>query len=161
MACRSSVHESTGYTHQFLVFGQELSLHLDCMSPNPYENETTDIHKILPTKQQAFQRAFGLFRRNLIGKQKRRNVVYSELFRGATYKEAEKVLLHHRATPLRTTSKNASLWKRPYRIENCLSDVIIKIKDENTSKQHIVHYSRLKPFFEPPLTSNVPKRNKP
>ena len=31
MAYRSSVNESTGYTPQFLVFGQELSLPLDCM----------------------------------------------------------------------------------------------------------------------------------
>ena len=35
MAYRSLVHESTGYTPQFLVFGQELSLPLDCMYPNP------------------------------------------------------------------------------------------------------------------------------
>ena len=41
MAYRSSVHESTGYTPQFLVFGQELSLPLDCMYPSPQENVTT------------------------------------------------------------------------------------------------------------------------
>ena len=58
MAYRSSVHESTGYTPQFLVFGQELSLPLDCMYPNPQENVTTDIHEFVHNKQQAFQRAF-------------------------------------------------------------------------------------------------------
>ena len=47
MAFRSSVHESTGCTPQFLVFGIELSLPLDCMYSNPQENETTDIHELL------------------------------------------------------------------------------------------------------------------
>ena len=60
MAYRSSVHESTGYTPKFLIFGQELSLPLDCMYPNPQENATTDIHEIVHNKQQAFQRAFEL-----------------------------------------------------------------------------------------------------
>ena len=70
MAYRSSVYESTGYTTQFLVFGQELSLPLDCMYPNPQENTTTDLHEFVHNKQQAFQRAFELVRRNLNEKQK-------------------------------------------------------------------------------------------
>ena len=60
MAHRSSVHESTGCTPQFLVFGQELGLPLDCMYPNPQENAITDIHEVVHNKQQAFQRAFEL-----------------------------------------------------------------------------------------------------
>ena len=46
-------------------------------------------------------------------------------------------------------------------IKKCLNDVTFRIKEENTKKQQIVHYDRLKPFFEPPPTSNVPTRNKP
>ena len=46
-------------------------------------------------------------------------------------------------------------------IEKCLNDVTFRIKEENSSKRQIVHYDRLKPFFEPPPTSNVPTRNKP
>ena len=38
-AYRSSVHESTRYTPPFLVFGQELSLPLDCMYPSPQEKK--------------------------------------------------------------------------------------------------------------------------
>ena len=37
----------------------------------------------------------------------------------------------------------------------------VTFRIENSSKQQIVHYDRLKPFFEPPPTSNVPTRNKP
>ena len=161
MAYRSSVHESTGYTPQFLVFGQELSLPLYCMYPKPQENTTTDIHEFVHNKQQAFHRAFELVRRNLNEKQKRRNAIYNEKVHGPTYKEGQKVLLYHPALAVGTTSKFASPWKGPYVIEKCLNDVTFRIKEENSSKQQIVHYDRLKPFFEPPPTSNVHTRNKP
>ena len=50
MAYRSSVHESTGYASQSLVFGQGLSMPLDCMYPNPQETESTDIYKFVHSK---------------------------------------------------------------------------------------------------------------
>ena len=55
IACRFSVHESRGYTPQFLVFGQELTSHLDCMYHKPQENHTSDIHNFVHNKQQAFR----------------------------------------------------------------------------------------------------------
>ena len=79
----------------------------------------------------------------------------------AQQKERQKVLLYHPATVVGTTSKFAIPWKRPHLIENCLNDVTFRIEDENSSEQQIVHYDRLKPFFEPPPTSNKPTRNKP
>ena len=78
MAYRSLVHESTGYTPQIPDFGQELRLALDCMYPNPQENEIIDIRDLVHSKQQAFQGAFELVRRNLNEKQKRRNAVYNK-----------------------------------------------------------------------------------
>ena len=75
MAYRSSVNESTGYTPQFLVFEQALSLPLDCLYPNPQENETTDVLEFVHNKQQAFQRAFEIVRLSLNEKQKRQNAI--------------------------------------------------------------------------------------
>ena len=161
MAYRSSVHGSTGFTPQFLVFGRELSLLLDCMYPNPQEITITDIHEIVHNKQQAFQRAFELVRRKLNGNQKRRNAIYNKKLHGPTYKEEQKVLLYHPAITVGTTSKFASPWKGPYVIEKSLNDVTFRNENENYSKQQIVHYDSLKPFFEPPPTSNVPTRKKP
>ena len=68
MAYRSPLHESTGYAPQFLVFGQKLSLPLDCMYPNPQQNELTEIHEFVNKKQKAFQRALELVRRNIYEK---------------------------------------------------------------------------------------------
>ena len=70
-------------------------------------------------------------------------------------------MLYHPAIAIGTSSKFASPWKGPYVIEKRLNDVTFRIKEESFLKQQIVHYYRLKPFFEPPSTSNVPTRNKP
>ena len=161
VAYRSSVHESTLYMPQFKDFGQELKLPRKCLYPNPQENETTDNHDFVYGKQQEFQRAFELVRRNLNRKQKRRIAIYNKKVHGPTCKEGKKVLLYHPAIAVATTSKFASPWKGPYIVEKCLNDVTLRIKEEKSSKQQIVHYDRLKPFFEPPPTSNVPTRNKP
>ena len=79
----------------------------------------------------------------------------------AQQKEGQRVLLYHPAIVVGTTSKIASPWKGPYLTEKYLKDVTFRIEDENSSKQQIVHYDRLEPFFEPPPTSNIPTRNKP
>ena len=140
MAYGSSVHELTGYTPQFLVFGQELCLPLDCMYPNPQKIATIGFHEFVHKKQQALQRAFELVRRNLNEKQKCRNAIYSKKVHGPTYEERKKVLPYHPAIAVGTTSKLASPWKGPYVIEKGLNDVTFKIKQENSSKEQIVQY---------------------
>ena len=85
-------------------------------------------------KQQAFQRAFELVRRNLNEKQKRRNAIYNKKVHGPTYKEGQKVLLCHSAIAVGTTSKFGSPWNGPSVIEKCLNNVTFRIKDENSSK---------------------------
>ena len=79
---------------------------------------------------------------------------------GLIYKEGQKVLLYHPDIAVGTTSNFKSNRKGPFIIEKCLNDVTFRIKQKNTSKQQIVLYDQLKPFFEPPPTSNVPTRNK-
>ena len=55
------------------------------MYPNPEENETTDFYEFVHIKEQAFQRAFKLVRRNLNEIQKRRNAIYIEKVHGPIY----------------------------------------------------------------------------
>ena len=110
-AYRSSVQESTGYTTQFLVFIQKLSLPLDCMYPNPQEIKTTDIHELVHNKQQAFQRAFELVRHNFNEKQKRPNAIYNKKIQGPTYKEGQKFYSIIQPSPLEERHKSQALGR--------------------------------------------------
>ena len=51
MAYRTSVHESTGYTPHFLVYGQEVCLPIDLMYPNPSDQPPVDIHELVSARQ--------------------------------------------------------------------------------------------------------------
>ena len=160
MAYRSSVHESTGYTPQFLVQGQEISLPIDIMYPNPEWEGPSNVDNFVYQRQKAFQRAFELVRNNLNKNQLRRNALYNKKVHGPTYEEGQKVLLHNPAVPVGKTKKFFSPWRGPYIILKCLNEVTYKIQEISTKKELVVHYDRLKVFHEQPATSNVPTRNK-
>ena len=78
MAYRSSVHESTGIHPQYLVFGREISLPLDLMYQPPPSTTQIDVHDWVLQKEEAFQQAHELVRRNATAQQRRRNSLYKQ-----------------------------------------------------------------------------------
>ena len=56
MASRTSVHESTGYTLHFLVFGEEINLPIDFQYPSPEQPNKTDVHQFVQQKGVDMQR---------------------------------------------------------------------------------------------------------
>ena len=106
MAYRSTVHESTGFSHHCLVFGHENSLPLDLMYRPPPCTTPIDVHDWVSQKEEAFRQAYELFRRNATSQQRRRNNLYNQRLHGPTYKEGEKVLLHY---PVDQLGKNPKL----------------------------------------------------
>ena len=160
MAYRTSVHESTGYTPHFLVYGQEVCLPIDFMNPNPSDQPPADIHEFVSARQVRFQKAYDSARTALNFNQRRRNAIYNRKVHGPTYQVDQKVLLHNPVVPVGKSPKFFSPWKGPYVILQCLNDVTYRIQEIATQKELVVHYDRLKLFHEPPPTSNVPTRDK-
>ena len=72
MAYRTSVHESTGYTPHFLVYGQEVCLPIDFMYPNPSDQPPADIHEFVSARQVRFQKAYDSARTALNFNQRRK-----------------------------------------------------------------------------------------
>ena len=93
MAYRSSVHESTGFTPHYLVFGHEISLPLDLMYRPPQSTTPILVHDWISQKEEAFRQAYELVRRNATAQQRRRNSLCNKRVHGPTYKEGEHVLL--------------------------------------------------------------------
>ena len=160
MAYRTSVNESKGYTPHFLVYGQEVSLPIDFMYPNPSDQPPADIHEFVSARQVRFQKAYDSARRALNFNQRRRNALYNRKVHGPTYQVNQTFLLHNPVVPVGKSPKFFSPWKGPYVILQCLNDVTYRIQKIATQKELVVHYDRLKLFHEPPLTSNVPTRDK-
>ena len=118
LAYRSSVHESTGFTPHYLVFGHEVSLPLDLMYRPPPSTTPTDVHVWVSQKEEAFRHAYELVRRNATTQQRRRNNLYNKRVHGPTYNEGEYVLLHYLVVPVGKSPKLSSPWRSPYEILN-------------------------------------------
>ena len=159
MAYRSSVHESSGFTPHYLVFGHELSLPLDLMYRSPPFTTTIDVHDWVSQKEKAFHQTYELVRRNATAQQRRRNNLYNKRVHGRTYKEGEHVLLHYPVVQFGKSLKLSSFWRGPYKILNCLNDVNYEIKELTPGKVQVVHYDRVKRYHGPiPVASNVQTR---
>ena len=155
-AYRTSVHESTGYTPHFLVYGQEICLPIDFMYPSPNDRLPSNTNEFVSARKLAFQKAYESARSTLNQNQKRRNELYNRKVHGPFYQEGQKVLLQSPVVPVGKSPKFFCPWKGPYVIIQDINDVTYRIEDPLTNKQLVVHYDRLKPFKEPPPTSNVP-----
>ena len=82
MAFRTSVHESTGYTPQFLVFGKEIILPLDIQYPSPEQPSKTHVHQFVQQKRVDMQRAHEAARLHLQAAQLRRTALYISKLHG-------------------------------------------------------------------------------
>ena len=157
LADRASVHESTGFTPHYLVFGHEISLPLDLMYRPPLSTSTIDVHHWVTQKEEAFRQAFELIRRNATAQQ--RNNLYNKRVHGHTDKEGERDFLHYPVVQPGKIPKLSSPWRGPYEILKCLNDVNYKIKKLITGKVQVVHYDRMKRYHGPkPAGSNVQTR---
>ena len=159
VAYRSSVHESTGFTPHYLVFGHEISLPLDLMYRPPPSTTPVDVNDWVSQKEEAFHLAFELVRRNATSQQRRRNNLYNKRVHRPTYNEGEYVLLHYPVVPVGKSTKLSSPWRGTYENLKCLNDVNYKIEEKTTGKVQVVHYDRMKRYHGPiPVASNVQTR---
>ena len=158
-AYRTSVHESTGYTPHFLVYGQEICLPIDFMYPSPNDHLPSSTNEFVSARKLAFQKAYESARSILNQSQKRRNALYNRKVHGPLYQGGQKVLLHSPVVQVGKSPKFFCPWKGPYVIIQDINDVTYRIEDPLTNKQLVVHYDHLEPFKEPPPTSNVPTRD--
>ena len=78
MAYRSSVHESTGYTPHFLVFGRETSLPFDLMFSPQNSDDPPTVHNFVQNRTVAFRKAYELVRKSSTAQQRRRNALYNK-----------------------------------------------------------------------------------
>ena len=114
MAFRNPVHESTGYTPQFLVFGGEINLPIDIQYPPPEQPYKTDVHQFVQQKHVDMQRAHEVARLHIQAAQLRRNALYNSKLHGPRYKPGDNVWLHSSVISKGLSPKLSSPWKGPY-----------------------------------------------
>ena len=157
VAFRTSVHESTGYTLRFLVFGEEINLSIDAQYPSPEQPNKTDVHQFVLQERVDMQRPHEAARFHLQAAYLRHNALYKPKLRGPRYKPSDNAWLNSSSIPKGLSPKLSSPWKGPYTIVQYLNDVTYKIKTSANQKETIFRYDRLKPFVQRPEELQLPR----
>ena len=82
LAYRTSVHESTGYTPYFLLFGHEATLAIDLQFPRLSNASGTNYHEYIAEILLRFHTAYKQARQYLQGQQRRQHELYDAELHG-------------------------------------------------------------------------------
>ena len=142
MAYRSSIHQSTGYTPFYLMFGREMRLPIDVMIGSPEGTDEQQLYGQFATKlQHNLTSSYQCARENLKKAQQRQKEYYDKGTKKSLYQAGDKVYLHNPHIKQGEASKFHRNWKGPFTIAERITDVNYKLKGP---KGKIVHSNNLK-----------------
>lgn len=145
-AYRTSVHESTGATPFFLLYGREARLPIDlCFAPPPGDETAASYNHYATQLQDRLATSFKLAQNKLQLSQKRQADEYDKKAWGSQFKAGDRVWLFNPSTPRTLSSKLVSHWTGPYTVKKCLNEVNYLIQREGGRTMQTVHHNRLKP----------------
>ena len=147
MAYRSTPHETTGYTPNYLMFGRETFMPLDIMLPSPSQDqaklEPGSYASELKTK---LSKAYGEARTKLKQSAVRQKRAYDQKTFGEEFQEGDIVWMANLGARKKgVTPKFLPKWKGPYLIVHKFNDILVEVLKSH-SKTSIVHTDHLKTY---------------
>ena len=152
---RSSVHDSTEYTPNMLMFGREFNLPVHFLVGQP-ANEPQDITYVdyvenLNTK---LTNIYQHVRKHLKQNSERQKKSYDTRISVNNYEVGDMVYLLDSTKKLGKSPKlKSDIWKGPCVIIRKISDILFEIKNSPKKRPKIIHHDRLKPY----LTESSPQ----
>ena len=144
MAYNTSVHQSTGFSPFFLLFGRQARLPVDlAYGTAPMEEMTTQ--EYVRNLRQTLEEAYSTVRNRTGAGLERQKELYNRKVHGDEYQVGDLVWLHNPVIPKGAKRKLHCPWTGPYRVVKKLSTVVYRIQDTNRRKRLVVHFDRLKP----------------
>jgi len=145
-AYRASVHEATGYSPNFLMFGRENRLPLDLVLRPPVDDEQhyTSYDNFVETIQTRTRNVFDIAREHLGRAAERRKDAYDIGVKAAKFEAGQWVWCFY---PRRRTGKSPKWTKYyggPYLIVKVIAPCNCVIQKSKRSKPQVVHGDKLK-----------------
>ena len=146
-AYRSSVHSSTGYSPNYLMFGREVTLPIQlqygCFPKSHNCEKESEYVESLKAKLENSYSLARQFTKSTIKRQKRD---YDSRLNTNSYKVGDLVYcLDKSKTVGRSKKLEPIIWQGPLVITRKFGDLLFEIKS-NVQKPKIVHHDRLKPY---------------
>lgn len=159
-AYRTSMHETTGTTPFFLMFGRYPRLPEDIIYSLPVTNYTSAhqyCHEIKKHMQEAYRRVGEYVHKERL----HQKANYDRHVKGNSYVVNDLVFLHCPAVPRGQSRKLHKPWQGPYRVVEVIGPTVYRIVEcKNPGRKKVVHFNRLKRAPPEPLLGmdNVPER---
>ena len=160
LAYRTSVQETTGATPYSLMFGHEARPPADVMfgTLTPPGQAATSSSDYALNLRQRLEKSFQEVRAKMSQKQIRQKELYDQKSHGAPFEMNDRVWFNFPAIPRGKHKKFHRLWQGPFVIKKKISDVLYQIQQENSSRNQIVHFDRLKPCWIRNFDNNAAPR---
>ena len=124
MAYRSTIHEVTGYSPNYVMLGREISLPLDIMLGIAAPEERAPVHDYVQTLKERLKTCFEQVREQLKAYGERQKKYYNLSTRGELFKVGSVVYMLEKTRKIGVSPKLSPKWKGPYlvlkKIWDCL-----------------------------------------
>ena len=147
MAYNSTIHSSTGYSPNYLMFGRNFYLPIDIMIPTPdVVPETTEYQDEDHYEQNlkhTLQPVYSVARDSLQQAVAYQKSYYDKRARQQKFQVGDSVCLYNPIRRKGHTPKLDKMWHGPYGIVTLIEEVLAEIKQSKRSKSTVVHLDTL------------------
>ena len=162
-AYRATIHESTGYSPNFLMFGREVYAPIDLVlgSKSDFDKTFNSSHEFVERKLSIVQAAYQLVRERLKLSAERQKRRYDLRVRPVTFQKGDLVWLWSQRRKMNRKLKWQRCFNGPFTVLERIGAVNYRIRRSNKSKSLVVHMDKLKPYLCSIESSAVPRRDSP
>jgi hypothetical protein len=146
LAYRSSVHESTRFSPNKMVFGREVAMPVDVVFGLPPENEGQEITEHVAELRKRLEIVYEFSRENLRKACFQQKSNYDKRAKTKHYNVGDLVWLWTPSRRRGISPKLQRFWKGPYAVVKHISNVLYRLKI-GKEKTAVVHFNRLKPHL--------------
>ena len=157
LAYNSSIHETTGYSPFFLVYGREARLPVDVMFGDSQSTAFSSPSEFVRDLRSTLVDAYDIVRQTAQSQQARQKDLYDAKIFGDPYGKGDMVWLHNPAIKPGCSRKLNHPWSGPYKVIERISEVTYCIQHLRNRKKKVVHFNRLKACQVPsPVQTSPP-----
>jgi transposase InsO family protein len=160
-AYRSSKHDSTGFSPNFLVFGRELCMPIDVVmgAPPEHSENSETIDQWVNNKVSYIRRAYEQARHQLGVVAERNKELFDRRVKQKSFKVGDWVWVYRPKRRRHCSPKWSRWFEGPYLIERALSDVNFVVRKSPKSDPLVVHIDKLKSYTNPNTVSWLENTN--